>query len=594
MSKTTGLFLLSLLPWLGGCGQTPSQEVLPVAPSTGVRVSETGLEIFADLTSELGVEFVHFNGMSGEFYMNENVGAGAGLLDYDNDGDLDLYLVQGRMLGPGKVLQDALFPPQSHPLNDRLYRNELTETGHLGFTDVTAESGIDSKGYGMGVAAGDIDNDGDVDLYVTNFGRNQMFRNNGNGTFADITKASATGESRWSTSATFLDFDRDGRLDLYVCNYVDFDFSNHKVCHSETSAVDYCGPQAYTPYNDTLYRNMGGGRFEDVSVSSRIVREYGSGLGVVASDFNLDGWIDIYVANDALANFLWINQGNGEFQDEALLSGCALNQHGQPEASMGVDLADFDEDGDEDLFLTHLINETNTLYINQGEGFFRDQTLTAGLGSLSRPYTGFGTGWIDYDNNGWLDLLVANGAVKILEEKARAGVAYPLNEQNLFFRNLGDGSFQDWTAKAGAVFELEEVTRGVALGDLDNDGDLDVVISNNNGPARILVNQVGQENQWLGLRLVSGGPEGATRDQYGAKVSCLLSDGRTLWRRLRSASSYLCANDPRILLGLGGGNANAVSVQVVWPGGQTEIWDFSGRPPDRYYTLKRGTGSENP
>ena len=534
--------------------------------------------------------------MSGERYLCEMMGPGGAMFDYDNDGDLDLYLVQGRMLGPGKTLSDAVFPvSDSKPLIDRLYRNDLQTDkgggGRLRFTDVTEESGIRSPGYGMGVATGDFDNDGWTDLYVTNFGPNQMFRNNGNGTFTDVTAATGTNDPRWSVSAAFLDYDRDGRLDLYVGNYVDFSFSNHKRCFSfadsgSGSALEYCDPSQYEPLPESLFRNQGDGTFEDVSHKAGIARESNGALGVSTADFNGDGWIDIYVANDKRPNHLWINQRDGSFRNEALLAGCAVSGEGFSESSMGVDAGDYDNDGDEDLFMTHMsLNEKNTLYVNQGKASFKDASYPSGLALPSIPFTGFGTAFLDYDNDGRLDLLAVNGHVKNVEALARAKDPYPLHQTNQLFRNVGQGRFQEVTRAAGAVFELSEVSRGAAFGDVDNDGDTDLLVFNNNGRARLLTNQAGSDNHWVGLRL-SGRLSG--RDMLGARVEVLLSQGRTLWRRVRSDGSYASANDPRVLVGLD--QADRVeAVRVYWPDGRADEWKEV--PINAYSKLVQGGGT---
>ena len=382
--------------------------------------------------------------MSGEHYFNEIMGGGAALFDFDNDGDLDLYLLQGRELGP-----DLTFaPPAGMPLTDRLYRNDLQPGGGatLRFTDVTEASGIEAAGYGMGVATGDFDNDGWTDLYVTNFGSNQLLRNRGDGTFDDVTAASGADDPRWSVAATFFDFDRDGWLDLYVGNYVDYSLEGHTPCPLPSGVLTYCAPGAYPPATDSLFRNRGDGTFEDVSASSGIGAEAGSGLGAVAADFNGDRWIDLYVANDLMWNRLWINRGDGSFADNALLAGVAVNREGQPEAGMGVDAGDFDGDGDPDIVVSHLEQETNTLYVNGGAGLFRDQSASSQLGPPSLPFTAFGIGWIDYDNDSWLDVLVVNGAVIGMDALIRAGDPYPLRQTDQLFRNLGDGSFAEVTA----------------------------------------------------------------------------------------------------------------------------------------------------
>lgn len=537
--------------------------------------------IFADVTEASGLEFEHFNGMSGELYFTEMMGSGAGLLDYDGDGDLDIYLVQGHMLGD-KPLTEATFKPRHPlPLTDRLYRND-SAAGRLKFVDVTAQSGLNADGYGMGVTVADYDNDGRPDLYVTNFGSNQLWRNVGDGRFDDVTAKAGVDDPRWSVSATWLDYDRDGWLDLYVGNYVDFSLTNAKPCRSSTSARDYCSPLVYEPLVDSLFRNRGDGTFEDVSLEAGIRGDFGGALGVIAADFNGDGWQDIYVANDGVPNQLWINDQHGRFVNDAVLAGVSVNMDGSPEASMGVDAADFDGDGDEDLFMTHLARETNTLYVNDGNGWFQDRTVAMGLAGPSFASTGFGTGWIDYDNDGWLDLLVANGAVTAIEEQMLADEVLPLRQANQLFHNLGDGRYTDVSASAGPAFLASRVSRGAAFGDLDNDGDADVVISNNAGPARVLQNLVGDGNEWLGLRLITA--DGG-RDALGARVELIADPPR--WSRARADGSYASANDPRILFGLGSAGGKR-DVHVVWPDGSEER--FLQLATSRYHTLRQGEG----
>ena len=544
-----------------------------------------GVAWFTDAAKEAGIDFVHFNGMSGEFFISEIMGAGAALVDYDNDGDLDVYLVQGGLLGTGRPL---LALPNG-PLTDRLYRNDLVVradgTRTLHFTDVTEQSGLKSRGYGMGVATGDFDNDGWVDLYRTAFGPNQLFHNNGDGTFTDVSDRTGTGDPRWSVSASFVDFDRDGWLDLFVGNYLDHSIDERIRCYTRTGKRDYCGPRSYRPVPNRLYRNRRNGTFVDVTAEAQVAREFGPALGVVAADFNADGWADVYVANDGEPNLLWINQQNGRFRNTALLAGAALNGLGSAQGSMGVDAGDFDNDGDEDLFVTNLPGEGNTLYVNEGSGLFEDRTARVGLGVPSLPHTGFGAAWFDFDNDGWLDLLVANGAVRILEAFARATDPFPLHERNQLFRNLGTGRFEQVTARASAVFELSEVSRGAAFGDLDNDGDVDVLVTNNNGPARLLINHVGQRSHWVGLRLV-GGP--GRRDMLGARVGVFRNQGPPLWRRARADGSYASANDPRVLVGLGD-QAPVSRIRVVWPSGRVEDW--TDVAVDRWITLQEGSGA---
>ncbi len=567
---------------------------LPGAASQALRVLPALLllgwsrvpaaDIFVDATVSTGLSFEHFNGMSGELYFPEMMGSGVALFDYDGDGDMDVYLVQGQMLG-GKPVSEATIPPRyPTPLTDRLYRNDLSE-GRLRFTDVTEQSGIRALGYGMGVAAGDFDNDGYVDLYVTNYGSNQLWRNRGDGTFEDVTAKAGVDDPRWSVSATWVDYDRDGWLDLYVGNYFRHSIeTDRRVCRMAKQARDYCGPLKGAGDPDSLFRNRGDGTFDDASDASGIRKAYGGALGVVAADFNGDRWPDIYVANDGVANQLWINQKDGRFVNEALLAGAAVNKDGMAEASMGVDAADFDGDGDEDLFMTHLRQETNTLYVNDGQGWFEDSSVSMGLANPSFAYTGFGTAWIDYDNDGWLDLLAVNGAVRKLQALVDVSDPYPLHQTDQLFRNLGNGSYREVTESAGPAFAVSLVSRGAAFGDLDQDGDPDVVIANNAGPARVLVNQVGSTSGWIGFRLVLAD---GRRDAYGARV--VVEADRPLWRRVRADGSYASSNDPRVLAGLGEAPPKPVTVTVIWPDGAEER--FADLAPGRYHVLRQGSSN---
>jgi hypothetical protein len=568
------LSLSFLLAW--GCGRDRA------APRDEAKALESS-EWFSDRAEESGLQFVHFNGMSGDRTMPEILGPGVALVDYDNDGDLDVYVAQGQMLGAGKTLSQALFPPRMPlPLTGRLFRNDLAVhpdgTRTLHFTDVTERSGIVASGYGMGVAAGDFDNDGFVDLYLTNFGTNQLLHNNGDGTFTDVSKKSGTAISGWSVSAAFLDYDRDGWLDLYVGSYLRYSVETSTKCFGPAGTLDYCTPNTYQPLPGRLFHNNRDGTFTDVTAKAGIASEFGPALGVTTADFNGDGWIDLYVANDSQPNQLWINQHDGTFKNTALLSGAALTQEGKAEASMGVDAGDFDNDGDEDLFITEQTGEGHNLYVNDGSGVFDDQSSRSGLAAASLSYTGFGTAWFDYDNDGWLDLLTVNGAVQTIQALAQAHDPFPLHQRKQLFRNLGNGRFEEVTASAGAVFRLSEVGRGAAFGDLDNDGDTDIVVANNNGPLRLLINNVGNRHHWLGLRLV--GP--SKRDMLGTRVEIVRKAGPTLWRRARTDGSYASANDPRVLVGLGD-SAETPTVRVRWPDGRLEEWANVGI--DRYVTL---------
>jgi hypothetical protein len=540
--------------------------------------------VFKDVAEQVGLKFQHYNGMTGKFYLPEITGSGGALFDFDNDGDLDVFLVQGNTLEPNTQPGNTLFPWRSaESPRGKLFRNDLSlsKGGKLSFTDVTASSGIVATGYGMGVAVGDVNNDGLPDLYLSNLGSNQMYLNKGEGKFVDVTKESGTDDPRWSTSASFFDYDRDGWLDLMVVNYADFTVSNSPACYAATTAKDYCTPRVFRAPGNRLFHNKGNGVFEDMTTAVGVHKDFGHGLGVVTADFNNDGWIDIYVANDGDQNQLWTNQKNGTFINDALLAGVAVNRNGQTEAGMGVDAGDFDGNGTNDIFVTHLM-ETNTLFVNQGQGVFEDRTREAGLGMPGRRFTGFGTFFFDYDNDGWLDLFISNGAVQLLPDLVREKHPFPLGQPNQLFRNTGKGSFVEVIDQTD--LQPLEVSRGAAFGDVDNDGDTDVLVTNNNGPARLLLNQVGNKNHWLGLRLV--GKSG--RDMLGAQVEIVVSENKVLRRRVRTDGSYLSGNDPRVLVGLGG-FTRVKTIRVRWPDGTVEEW--SPAMADQYLNLKQATGN---
>ena len=565
--------LASLLPFL--IVSWPSVVFSQKEPSQAV--------LFREAAQEVGLEFRHFIGATGALLFPENMGSGVALFDYDGDGDLDVYFLQGALLDKKKTLGDSLFPPPSEaPPHNQLFRNELKEKGRLHFTDVTARAGVGDEGFGMGATVGDYDNDGDPDLYVTNFGANILYRNQGDGTFTDVTAAAGVGDERWSASASFLDYDLDGDLDLFWTNYVDFTVRGNRKCHNYLGERDYCSPGVYRPLPDRLFRNEGSGKFANVTKEAGIMATLGKGLGVVCADFNSDGWIDIYVANDRTPNQLWLNQGNATFRDLALVSGTAYNVDGNPEAGMGVTAGDFDHDGDEDLFMTHLTKETNTLYINDGTANFDDKTGEVGLAGSSFSYTGFGTEWFDYDNDGDLDLFVANGTVFVVE--SQRGEPYPYRQKNQLFENDGGRQFRETSEQAGPALQLSEVSRGTAFGDVDNDGDIDVIVSNNNGPARLLLNEVGARQHWLQIRLRG---VKSNRDAMGARVGVLREEQRPLWRRAHTDGSYLSANDIRVHFGLGQ-TPKLKGVMVEWPSGTKEVWhDVSA---DRILTLREGSG----
>ena len=567
--------LVLLLVLGAGCSSDQPRQ----APA---QASPAGPEWFVERAEATGLDFVHFNGMSGEFYYPEIMAPGVALIDYDNDGDLDVFVTQGQMLGADKTIADAVFPPKG-ALIDRLFRNDLVVredgTRNLHFTDVTGQSGIDLRTYGMGAAVGDFDNDGFPDIYRTGLSGSVMLHNNGNGTFTDVSSQTGTANGGgWGVSAAFVDYDRDGWLDLFVGNYLHYNTAADVHCLSVTGRRDYCPPNSYRPQPSRLFHNRGNGTFEDVTVKAFVGGAFGPALGVSTADFNGDGWIDIYVANDGQPNQLWINQRNGTFKETGFLSGSAVSGQGQAEASMGVDAGDFDNDGDEDLFVTNWLDQMNVLYVNDGSGNFEDRRAVSGLGSPSLAKTGFGTAWFDVDNDGWLDLFVANGGVATIEALARADDPFPLRMTPQLYRNLGNGRFR-----------IADVGRGAAFGDVDNDGRPDIVITNASGRLRLLVNQVsdssqGSRNHWLGLRLIGAR---VARDMIGARVQVIRSSGPALWRRARSDGSYASANDPRVLVGLGP-SAEAPRVRVIWPSGRTEEWRDVA--VDRYTTLKEGSG----
>ncbi|NNF62371.1 MAG: hypothetical protein HKN06_13725, partial [Gammaproteobacteria bacterium] len=504
--------------------------------------------LFVDAAAQAGLEFMHEPGDRGKLYIPEIASGGVALLDYDSDGDLDVFFPQSGFLGP----------PAIEPPVNALFENQL-EKGGLRFADATAGSGLETTGYSMGTAVGDYDGNGRPDLYITAFGSNFFFRNDSDGRFTDITATTDTDDPRWSSSAAFFDFDNDDDLDLFVSNYVSFSLSHNKKCRTATGEREYCAPDSYESVPDRLFRNEAKG-FQNISREAGLERAYGAGLGVAVANFNGDSQLDVYVANDGKPNQLWIGDGNG-FTERGLASGSAYNAEGMTEASMGVTAGDFDGDGDDDLFMTHLRNETNTLYENDGSANFVDITQRTGVGTPGRRLTGFGTSWIDFDNDGLLDLFVANGAV--ISVPGQQG-PFPLREPNQLFRNIGNG-FVDVSADAGPDVTVELVSRGAAFGDVDNDGDTDIVVVNANGPAQLLLNQIGNKASWIGIDLRPAGIPG-----YHARAAVAVGD-KVLWRTSRRDGSYLSSSDPRILVGLGR-HDGPVDVLVEWRNRAAEVW----------------------
>ena len=545
--------------------------------------ADGSVERFTDATAETHLDFIHVNGMTGQFYYPEIIAPGAALLDYDNDGDLDVFLPQGGSLDRHSASADESAP------GGQLFRNDLEirpdGAARVRFTNVTGAAGIKATEYGMGAAVGDYDNDGCADLYVTALGRNHLYRNRCDGTFADV-PAARVNDSGWSVSAAFLDFDRDGWLDLYVGHYLSWDPSMNTPCFGPSGKRVYCAPSVYLAQQSQLFHNNRDGTFTNMTTAAGMAAQFGPALGVTTADFNGDGWIDLYIANDGQENQLWINQRDGTFKDLALVAGAAWSDPGKAKAGMGVDAGDFDDDGDEDVFVTNLSGEGHDLYVNDGTGTFEPGSAAAGLKHPSLPFTGFGTAWIDIDNDGWLDLLTVNGTVQRIDELVREHDPTPLRQRKQLFRNLGNGRFEDLTARSGDAFGRADVGRGAAFGDIDNDGDTDVIVGNNNGPAQLLLNVTGSRNHWIGLRLVSANAAGRTRDMIGARVAVIRDGLPTRRRRARSDGSFASANDPRVLVGLGP-STRQPRVRVTWPDGQTEEW--ANLPIDRYSTLTAGT-----
>jgi hypothetical protein len=539
--------------------------------------------LFEEVSGPAGLNFNHQTGATGHKWFPESYSGGVAVLDFDDDGDLDVYCVQAGRLpherDPG-VSTSAL------PGNV-LYEN----LGDGTFRDVTARAGVGDPSYGIGVACGDYDGDGRVDIYVLNLGPNVLYRNNGDGTFTDVSAESGAADPGNAIAAAFFDYDADGHQDLFVANYILWtpELNEARPCTDRWGQRDFCSPTVFdAPAPDTLLHNNGDGAFTDVSKPAGIHAVYGNGMGVVAADFNGDGRLDLYVSNDGVPNQLWINNGDGTFHDEALLAGCAVNREGKPEASMGIAVDDLDDDGDPDLFMTHLHGETHTFYRNDA-GLFDDQTLQVGL-NVSNPYTGFGTAWFDYDHDGRLDLFVAHGRVSRWENRPPERNAYA--EPDMLLHQSASGVFEDVSATAGPYFQTEHTGRGAAFGDLDNDGDLDIVVVNADGPARWLRNTCitpdrpagDASRHWLMVKTRLR-PHGG--DAIGAKVSIVTGD-RTRTRDLRIAYSYASSNDPRVHFGLGA--ATAVDDLIVrWPDG--EIEHFGPQPADHVVTVRRGEGT---
>jgi hypothetical protein len=542
----------------------------------------TGVEInFVDVTTTAGIDFRHFDGRVDAEYLMDSTGPGAAWLDLDQDGMLDLFLVQGSACVPPE-------PPKS--TTSRLYRN----LGGGRFEDVTSSLGVGHFGFGQGATVGDIDNDGFPDLFVTCYGKpNVFYRNVSNGTggrrFEDITESAGLSthpdwkdRPNWSTSAAFLDFDNDGKLDLFLCSYVRIDMAKYPKCHHESIKRDgACPPYRFEGTKCILYRNLGDGKFADATVQAGVDQGNAKALGVVAIDLNDDGLIDIFVANDGVPNFLFLNRGDGRFEARGPASGCAVNGQGNPQAYMGVVGADLDGDGLPDLFSTAYHRETNSLFKNQGGGRFLDVTAGSGLGPASWNRLGFGACAVDVENDGHLDLVVTNGHV-VAHIDLEGDPTNTFRQTPLLFRNDGRGRFQDVTKLAGAAMQKTYVGRGLALADYDNDGRPDLYLADSGGPSVLLHNESKSTNNWIRLQLVG---TKSNRDAIGAKVT-VRAGGRVLVRFREGGGSYLSAHDPRLLIGIG--SATQVdSIEVRWPSGTVER--LGALDAGKSYRLVEGT-----
>jgi len=528
-------------------------RVLPLALALTSLSPEAANEIrFEDRAAEAGIDFVHYNAATPEKYMVETMGSGGGLFDYDADGDLDIYLVSGAPL-PGST-------PPERPARNALYRND----GEGRFEDVTEKAGVEGSGFGMGMTAGDVDNDSDLDLYVTGFGANVFYRNRGDGTFEDRTAAAGLATTGWSSSASFADYDADGTLDLYVARYVNFALDNHKFCGNQARGVKaYCHPDVYDPVPGILFHGKGDGTFEDVTREAGVyVEDEGKGLGVVWGDYDNDGDADLYVANDSMRNFLFRNEGGGRFDDVTLLAGVGYSEDGKTQAGMGTDMADYDSDGFLDITVTNLDFEYNAMYRGGSVGIFSDESYESGVAEVSLNFVGFGTFFFDFDHDGLLDVFVANG--HIIDNIHLFNSVSTYKERNFLFRNQGAGSFREVGASFGGALSQENVARGAAPGDIDSDGDLDVLVTRCGGPALLLENE-GERPPSLTIALVG---RKSNRDGVGARAT-LRAGERTAIREVKSGMSYLSQGTLEIHFGLGE-RGTADSLEVRWPSGATD------------------------
>ena len=519
------------------------------------------------VTEPAGLEFHHVDGRSGQRYFLETVGSGTAFFDYDGDGLIDIYFVNGADL-PG-------FSSPAPPTN-RLYRNNDDGT----FTDVTEQAGVGDTGYGAGCAVGDYDNDGNLDLYVTNFGANVLYRNNGDSTFTDVTQHAGVGDDRWSLGCAFADYDNDGFVDLYVTNYIDFHFETHTNC-TQKGVATYCPPESFEGVPDTLYRNNGDGTFTDVTTTAGIYKD-GKGMGIVFGDYDNDGDVDCYVGNDAGENFLYNNRGDGTFTNVGWMAGVEADENGNVQGTMGVDFGDYDNDGLLDLIALNYQQQPNALYHNDNGGFFTDLSFVAGMAE-SLPYVGWGVDFFDVDNDGDKDLLIANGHLQDTVEKYDDTTTYP--QHNHLLINNGQGHFTNESVKAGSGLQSRRVSRGIATGDYDNDGDLDVLISNANDTPQLLRNDGGNQGNWILIRTVG---TRSNRAAIGTRVKIQAGD-LTQIDEVRGGSGYLSQNDLRLHFGIGT-HERIDRIEVKWSSGIVDI--IRDVAPNQIIIITEGSHSQ--
>ena len=512
---------------------------------------------FADVTQAFGIDFKHENSATSNKYLIETMGGGVALLDYDNDGRLDIFFTNGAKIDD--PMPSGKMPDKS----DRKFWNRLYHQNADGtFTDVTEKAGLtgaQQNYYAMGVAVGDYDNDGFEDIYVTGYGGNTLYHNNGNGTFTDVTKTAGVGAGGWSASAGFFDYDNDGKLDIFVTRYLDWSFKTNRYCGEQKPGYRaYCHPDNYDGVTNILYHNNGDGTFTDVSQKAGIANPSGKGLGVTFADYDGDGFPDIFVANDSVQCFLYHNNGNGTFSEVGLLAGVGYNEDGKAFAGMGADFSDFDNDGRPDVVVTDLSNERYMLFRNNGDGTFRDVTNASGVGAATLAFSGWSTHLFDFDNDGWKDIFVAQGHVMDTIQLTSPNLKYM--QPPLLLRNEG-GHFK--RVILGPAFQTEWAGRGAAFGDIDNDGDIDVVMSNVGQKATVLRNDGGNRNNWLGITTIG---KKSNRDGIGSRVKVVSVSGLTQYFTVNTAVGYQSASDRRLIVGLGA-DSTAKLVEIRWPSG---------------------------